>query len=90
MNIAEPIGNNDANIIWEWHFWDHLIQDISPDYNNSEVTAQSGATLEEILKIIIPKGFFLPVTPGTKKITLIDGMPRMLPAHFTINGSVFV
>ena len=22
----EPVGSNDANIVWEWHFWDHLIQ----------------------------------------------------------------
>ena len=45
-------------------------KEIFPDFDNNEVTAQAGATLEEILKIIIPKGFFLPVTPGTKKITL--------------------
>ncbi len=43
---------------------------IFPNFENKEVTAQAGATLEEILEIIIPKGFFLPVTPGTKKITL--------------------
>ena len=23
----EPVGNNEANIVWEWHIWDHLIQD---------------------------------------------------------------
>lgn len=23
----KPIGTNDAEIIWEWHAWDHLIQD---------------------------------------------------------------
>ena len=28
----EPIGNNSANIVWKWHFWDHLIQDINPDF----------------------------------------------------------
>ena len=43
---------------------------IRPDYEKNEVTAEAGATLEEILKVIIPKGYFLPVTPGTKKITL--------------------
>ena len=43
---------------------------IYPDYENNEVTAEAGATFEEILKVIIPKGYFLPVTPGTKKITL--------------------
>ena len=43
---------------------------ITPNYQKYEITAQAGATFEEILKVIIPKGFFLPVTPGTKKITL--------------------
>ena len=24
---VEPVGTNDVNIAWEWHIWDHLIQD---------------------------------------------------------------
>ncbi len=23
----EPVGTSEAKIVWEWHFWDHLIQD---------------------------------------------------------------
>jgi len=30
---------------------------------------QSGLTLDKILEVIVPKGWFLPVTPGTKFIT---------------------
>ena len=30
----EPLENNLANIIWKWHFWDHLVQDISQDFSN--------------------------------------------------------
>ena len=26
----EPVGTNEANIVWEWHIWDHLIQDVDP------------------------------------------------------------
>ncbi len=31
---------------------------------------QSGLTLDQILEVIVPAGFFLPVTPGTKFITV--------------------
>ena len=34
------------------------------------VTCQSGVTFDELLDIIVPKGWFLPVTPGTKYITV--------------------
>ena len=33
----EPVGTDQANIVWEWHAWDHLIQDTSsslPNYGN--------------------------------------------------------
>lgn len=30
----KPIGSADAEIIWEWHVWDHLIQDVDPDKPN--------------------------------------------------------
>lgn len=34
------------------------------------VRCESGVTLEEILKVFVPKGWFLPVTPGTKFVTV--------------------
>ena len=30
----EPVGTDDANIVWEWHIWDHLIQDVDPELPN--------------------------------------------------------
>jgi FAD/FMN-containing dehydrogenase len=40
------------------------------DEINGILSCQSGVSLGEILKIIVPKGWFLPVTPGTKYITV--------------------
>lgn len=34
------------------------------------ITCQAGVLLSEILETIVPKGFFLPVSPGTKFITI--------------------
>ena len=30
----EPDGNGGANIVWEWHIWDHLCQDTDPTKPN--------------------------------------------------------
>lgn len=40
------------------------------DVANGILRAEAGATLAEILKVIVPKGWFLPVTPGTKFVSL--------------------
>lgn len=34
------------------------------------VTAGAGASLDAILRVIVPGGFFLPVTPGTRNVTV--------------------
>jgi formylglycine-generating enzyme required for sulfatase activity len=31
----EKKGKSDANIVWEWHVWDHLIQDNDPEKPNN-------------------------------------------------------
>ena len=43
---------------------------ISFDPNNGIIECEAGTLLSDILEFIVPKGFFLPVTPGTKFITL--------------------
>jgi len=30
----QPFGDNDANIVWEWHLWDHLVQDFDSSLPN--------------------------------------------------------
>jgi FAD/FMN-containing dehydrogenase len=40
------------------------------DEHTGKLTAESGITLREILTVIVPKGWFLRVTPGTSYVTL--------------------
>lgn len=40
------------------------------DIEKGIVVCQAGITLDAILRVIVPKGWFLPVTPGTKFVTL--------------------
>lgn len=40
------------------------------DKDNGILECQAGVTLEEVLDVCVPKGWFLPVTPGTKYVTL--------------------
>ncbi|MEW5822320.1 MAG: FAD-binding oxidoreductase [Cyanobacteriota bacterium] len=42
------------------------------DFNEVEQTVccESGVTLEDLLSIFVPRGLFLPVTPGTKFVTI--------------------
>ena len=46
---------------------DHFIEF---DEVSGMLTAESGISLREILRVIVPKGWFLPVTPGTSYVTL--------------------
>lgn len=40
------------------------------DWETGVVLAQAGLTLAELIRIALPRGWFLPVTPGTKFVTL--------------------
>ena len=43
---------------------------LDADWSSGLLMAQAGVTLEDILAVAVPRGWFLPVTPGTKYITL--------------------
>lgn len=43
---------------------------IEADWKTGVIKAQAGVTLDEILQVCVPKGWFLPVTPGSKFVTL--------------------
>ncbi|MCP9885980.1 FAD-binding oxidoreductase [Synechococcus sp. ATX 2A4] len=43
---------------------------ISLDSTSGTLTAGAGVSLDQILRMIVPAGFFLPVTPGTRNVTV--------------------
>ena len=43
---------------------------ISIDFTSGIIHAQAGVSLHDVLKVSVPKGWFLSVTPGTKNVTL--------------------
>ena len=43
---------------------------LAADWETGVVLAQAGLTLAELIRIALPHGWFLPVTPGTKFVTL--------------------
>lgn len=48
----------------------HLDRFIAADWQSGVVRAEAGATLDDVLQIAVPRGWMLPVTPGTKYVTL--------------------
>lgn len=43
---------------------------LSADWTHGVVLAQAGLTLDELIRVALPHGWFPPVTPGTKFVTL--------------------
>lgn len=43
---------------------------IDLDEARGVVTATGGTTIEELLRTLVPRGFFVPVTPGTRHVTV--------------------
>ena len=46
------------------------MSEIELDMQAGEVRAGAGASLDEILRLIVPAGYFVPVTPGTRMVTV--------------------
>lgn len=48
----------------------HLDRFISADWETGVIRAEAGMSLGELLAVAVPKGWFLPVTPGSKFVSL--------------------
>ena len=47
-----------------------LFNKISVDFNELKVTVGGGVSIDDLLKEIVPKGLFVPVSPGTRFVTI--------------------
>ena len=43
---------------------------VTADWDSGVVRAEAGLSLDALLRVCVPRGWFLPVTPGTKFVTL--------------------
>lgn len=43
---------------------------VNADWSSGLIHAQAGLTLDALIRLALPRGWFLPVTPGTKFVTL--------------------
>ncbi|MDQ8728049.1 FAD-binding oxidoreductase [Bradyrhizobium sp. LHD-71] len=48
----------------------HLDRFIHADWQRGVVVVEAGMTIDELLRVSVPNGWFVPVTPGTKFVTL--------------------
>lgn len=70
--IARGMGRSygdsaNAHEVLQTIYLDHFIA-----FNKDDglITVEAGVTIREILKLIVPSGWFLPVTPGTSYVTV--------------------
>ncbi len=43
---VQPVSDSSFNVVWEWHFWDHLIQDFDATKDNYGVVADHPELLD--------------------------------------------
>jgi len=44
--------------------------EIDLDADQAVVTVSAGTSLEDVMRVIVPRGFFVPVTPGTRTVSV--------------------
>jgi len=71
-NIARGLGRSygDAAQLGGGTVLRSRMEDVGTIDNQGVVTVDAGASLDELLTVCIPQGWFLPVTPGTRQVTV--------------------
>jgi hypothetical protein len=55
----EPVGATGGNIVWEWHAWDHIIQDVDPAKPNHGVVADHPELIDINYGNVTPAGSWI-------------------------------
>jgi len=66
LSYGDAALNENGNVI----LTERINRLLEFDEKGGVLTAEGGITLGEILNVIVPKGWFVPVTPGTQGVTL--------------------
>ncbi len=56
-----------ASTVLQTTYLDHFI---AFDHTSGLITLEAGVLIRDVLKVIVPKGWFIPVTPGTSYVTV--------------------
>ena len=77
---VEPTGPTSGDIVWEWHLWDHLIQDVNPSLPNY------GVISEHPEKLDINKGNIHPTGGDWIHVNALDYHPVLDQIVFSSNS----
>jgi FAD/FMN-containing dehydrogenase len=61
------VGLNPGHVLWDLTGLDHLL---GFDADTGRLTCEAGVSLREIQRLMVPRGWSLPVTPGTLHVTV--------------------
>ena len=69
VGLGRSYGDTGLNTGGEVTAMEGLDKIIAFDRNEGRITVEAGASLSDILSVIVPCGYFLPTTPGTRFVT---------------------